>query len=270
MEIVEAYYDANTQHEWERLGQRHRTEYAVTMLAFGDYLPRAPATVLDIGGGPGRYAIALAQQGYAVTLLDLSRNNLDFARAKAQEVGVELAACVHGSAVDLSAFPSEYFDVVLLMGPLYHLLAEQARHTALREAGRVLKLGGVIGATFITRYAPVRDSAKREPAWIVEHAEEMQRILETGVLEHSWGGFTDAYFTHPTEVRPLFEAFGFEPLDLIAAEGVVAWIEEGLNMASAAVWDAWVRLNYRLGKDPSVHGAAAHLLYIGRKGQAES
>ncbi len=30
-------------------------------------------------------------------------------------------------------------------------------------------------------------------------------------------------------------------------------------------WEAWVTLNYQLGKDPSVHGGAEHLLYVGRK-----
>ena len=265
MSVVEQYYDANVQLEWERLSVRHRTEYAVTMQVFADYLPQPPATVLDIGGGPGRYAIALAQQGYAVTLLDLSHNNLAFARAKAQEADVELAGYMCGNALDLSVFPSERFDVVLLMGPLYHLLTEEERHTAICEARRVLRRGGVLCAAFITRYAPLHDAAKREPASVVEHAEESQRILDTGVLVHSWGGFTDAYFAHPLEVKPLLETHGFQTLNLIAVEGIVGWIEEAVNATSGEVWDAWVRVNYRIGKDPCVHGAAAHLLYVGRK-----
>jgi len=51
---------------------RHRTEFAVTMRALADHLPPPPARVLDCGGGPGRYAIELARQGYEVTLFDLS------------------------------------------------------------------------------------------------------------------------------------------------------------------------------------------------------
>jgi 2-polyprenyl-3-methyl-5-hydroxy-6-metoxy-1,4-benzoquinol methylase len=238
-------------------------------------LPKPPASILDIGGGPGRYSVALAQQGYTVTLFDLSQSNLAFARMKAQEAGVTLAGYVRGSAVDLSTCASECasesgsecFDVVLLMGPLYHLLTETERHVALREARRVLKTGGIIAAAFITRYAPIRDAAKRNPAWAVNCESQLGALLETGVLVNTTG-FTDAYFAHPVEVRPLLESHGFETLDLIATEGVVAWIEEALNGTSDdAVWEAWVRLNYRLGKDPSVHGAAAHLLYVGRKGQ---
>ncbi len=59
MNEIEAFYDENAQYEWERL-ERHRTEFAVTLRALKDYLPPAPAKILDVGGGPGRYAIALA------------------------------------------------------------------------------------------------------------------------------------------------------------------------------------------------------------------
>lgn len=63
MSKVERFYDQNPQYEWERL-ERHRTEFAVTMRVLEDYLPQPPAKILDVGGGPGRYAIALTQRGY--------------------------------------------------------------------------------------------------------------------------------------------------------------------------------------------------------------
>ena len=52
---------------------RHRTEFAITQCAIAEYLPTSPAQVLDDGGGPGRYALWLAETGHAVTLLDLSQ-----------------------------------------------------------------------------------------------------------------------------------------------------------------------------------------------------
>lgn len=42
-------------------------------------------------------------------------------------------------------------------------------------------------------------------------------------------------------------------------------IEEKINELTGETFDAWVELNYKLGKDPSVHGAAEHILYVGRK-----
>src|SRR5438552_1627132 len=108
---VERYYDseAGPQVEWNRL-DKHRTEFALTMCALQEYMPKPPANILDIGGGPGRYAFALTQQGYIVTLLDLSRGNLEFAKTKAEEAGVQLAGYIHGNALDLSQFAEESYD----------------------------------------------------------------------------------------------------------------------------------------------------------------
>ena len=60
------YYDSNAGHEWERLA-RHRVEFALTQATVSEYGPSAPADILDVGGGPGRYAIWLADQGHRVS-----------------------------------------------------------------------------------------------------------------------------------------------------------------------------------------------------------
>lgn len=47
---IAEYYEADVQHEWDRLAHR-RTEFAITMKAFEEYLPPSPTRVLDVGGG---------------------------------------------------------------------------------------------------------------------------------------------------------------------------------------------------------------------------
>jgi ubiquinone/menaquinone biosynthesis C-methylase UbiE len=263
--VIEQFYDDNVQREWERL-DRHRTEFAVTLRALREHLPRPPARLIDIGGGPGRYAIALAQQGYAVTLVDLSQSCLDFAQARAREAGVAFADVVRADAVDLTRVAAESYDAALLMGPLYHLIEAADRRKAANEAARVLRPGGLIFAAIITRYAPIRWAAKNAPTYISERREEFERIMITGMNPvRPGGGFTEAYFAHPSELVPLMQVGGFETIDLIACEGVVSMIEEQINELSDNVWEAWVNVNYQVGKDPSVHGTAEHLLYVGKK-----
>jgi ubiquinone/menaquinone biosynthesis C-methylase UbiE len=265
MSKIEKFYDAKVVYEWERL-ERHRTEFAVTMQALRDYLPRPSAKILDIGGGPGRYAIALAKQGYNVTLLDISKRCLEFARNKAKETKVRLSEFIHGNATNLKMFSAESYDAVLLMGPMYHLLSLSEREKALQEARRVLKKEGLIFASFIMRYAVIRWAAKNEPSWILEHQQRVRKLLVTGILEeHKENTFTDAYFADPLEIKPLMKSNGFKTMDLIACEGVISMIEDKVNELKGDLWDAWVELNYKLGKDPTVHGAAEHLLHVGRK-----
>jgi len=123
---VQSFYDRQPELEWGRLDV-HRMEFAVTLRAMKEYLPKPPAAVLDIGGGPGRYALTLTQSGYDVTLCDLSPASLDVARKKAQDCGVHFNDVFQADARDLKRIPNGKYDTVLLMGPLYHLLAEEDR-----------------------------------------------------------------------------------------------------------------------------------------------
>lgn len=260
---IELLYDGEPGREWQRM-DRHRTEFAVTLRALTGRLPPPPARVLDCGGGPGRYAIELARRGYEVTLLDLSAKCLQLAREKAAEAGVTLAGYERGTATDLARFPDETFDAVLLLGPLYHLLAEADRRQALIEARRVLKLGGPLFAAFISRYAVLRWAAAHEPTWPLENPELVASILSTGVLPPPEAGSRAfvAHLARPTEIVPLCRSVGLEVVTVLGVEGLVSMIESGVNALSGAAWDLWADLNYRLAADPSLHGGVEHLLAV--------
>jgi S-adenosylmethionine-dependent methyltransferase len=263
---VQASYDGDPEREWQRL-ERHRTEFAVTLRALGDHLPAPPARVLDVGGGPGRYAIHLAQQGYEVTLFDLSAACLQMARERAAAAGATLAEVTQGTATDLSHYPDEAFDAVLFMGPLYHLLEADRRRQAMAEAVRVLRSGGMLFAAFITRYAGLRWAAVNDPLWPLENRQMLERVMEDGVQPPRGApgsGFV-AWFAHPNEVEPLLSGAGLRLVTILGVEGVVSMIEEGVNALRGEAWELWVDLNYRLAADPSIHGCVEHLLAVAAK-----
>ena len=106
--------------------------------------------------GPGRYAVALAAQGYQVTLLDLSQENLTVAQKKATESHVTLAGTIHANATHLPMIANETYDAALLLGATVSFAATQTdRHAAVNEAVRILKPGGVLFAAFLGPYDPV-------------------------------------------------------------------------------------------------------------------
>ena len=135
---------------------------------------------------------------------------------------------------------------------------------ALAESRRVLKTGGIIAAAFLCRFAPLRFAAQRLPEWIVHNAERMERILTTG-RDDQPKTFTHAYLSRPEEVEPFMQSAGFEMCALIGCEGITAGHAEAVNHLTGPLWEQWVNLNYRMGRDPAMHGASDHLLYIGRK-----
>jgi S-adenosylmethionine-dependent methyltransferase len=264
MNRVESFYDNNAQVEWGRF-DRHRTEFAITRRALAQHLPPPPARVLDCGGGPGRYSIYLAQQGYQVTLLDLSAANLSLASQKAQEMGVVLEDVIHGNALDLSFFAPEQFDVVLLLGPLYHLTTDADRRQALGQVLRVLKPGGRIFSAFITLYAGFRDAiAKGYLGDYVEKPELVRHLLDEHVNPPD-SGFTDAWFCHPDEARGLLESFHLRTLAFLGVEGLTAGHEQHINALEEPAFEFWADLIYRFASDPYLLGASDHLLHVGQR-----
>lgn len=180
-------------------------------------------------------------------------------------MGLHPEGIVHANALDLSVFPSESFDAALLMGPLYHLWTAEERLAALREAGRLLKRGGLLFATFISRFAAFRDAAARGFDWVYQKPQTTEKLIATGINVGEQDGFTDAYFTHSNEVIPLGEAAGFETVLRLGCEGVASGHEACINSLEGEHFEIWADLNYRLGKDPAAIGASDHILYIGRK-----
>jgi SAM-dependent methyltransferase len=86
---VRDYYAQFGEREWLRLANAEdgAIEFALTCHALSTCLPKQ-GRILDIGGGPGRYTIWLAERGYRVVLADLSPDLLDIAKVKIDEAGV--------------------------------------------------------------------------------------------------------------------------------------------------------------------------------------
>src|SRR5688572_25033646 len=120
------------------------------------YLQNDTMEILDIGGGAGYYSFWLQEKGHHVTLVDLSSTNISLAKKHSETCGLFLTKMEIGDATSLP-FTNNQFDLVLLLGPLYHLTDRKERITALAEAKRVLKPGGILLSAVISRYASVFD-----------------------------------------------------------------------------------------------------------------
>ena len=148
---IEKFYELTF--EESRLGSGpSRLEELRTRELILRHLPTPPATVLDVGGASGAYAFWLAELGYDVRLIDASARLVGVARQRNASAPRPLAACTLGDARDL-AEANESADVVLLLGPLYHLVDAGDRRQALNEAFRVLRGGGMLIAAGISRWA---------------------------------------------------------------------------------------------------------------------
>ena len=187
---------------------------------FDRYLPRS-GRVLDVGGGPGTHAEYLSGQGFEVTLIDPVDRHVERAR---QRSGGRFKAQL-GDAHDLAA-ADQSVDIVLLMGPLYHLFTIEDRGKALRETRRVLRPGGILVAEVITRHAWILDATVKGLLGTPGIWGQFDENLRTGLSQEpaqTVDGAFWAYFHRPDElVGELLEA-GFIPKATIAVEGF-AWL----------------------------------------------
>jgi len=266
-DAVAELYDAAPEREWRRLDER-RIEFGVTRRALAEFLPPAPAEVIDIGSGPGRYAIPLASEGYSISLVDLSSACLTLAEVEAKRAGVSFSRIQTGSATSLTSFPDASFDAALLLGPLYHLKEESDRTAAVLEALRVLRPGGVLVSAFLSRYSVVRYAAKTRPEQYTDDPDLIESILAHGVGESDRADASflkSCYFSDPVGVAPFMESCGVGTIQVLGCEGVVAEVEERLNDLHDDALRQWIDLNYRLAKAPELVAASAHVLHVGQR-----
>ena len=260
---LHAYYERGEERDRlaEPIGQ---VEFLRTVEVLREHLPPAPATVADIGGGPGRYARWLADEGYAVHHRDLVPLHVE--QLRSDHPGID-SALADARDLDLG---DDSVDAVVLLGPLYHLEDRVERLTALREAARVVRPGGVVVAAAITRWAARLDGVMSKGLY--RTLPDMVRILDevgepTGVLPPLYPGSFTAYTHRPDELRAEVAEAGLEVVDLVVVEGILfalADLEE--RMADPSEREVLLASARALQRVPELLGIGPHLLVVARAG----
>lgn len=255
------FYASGGEHERLRspLGE---LEFARTLEVLSDVLPAAPARILDIGGGTGPYARVLAARGYEVHLLDLAPVHVE----KALELG-GLASARVGDARRLP-WQGGFADAVLLLGPLYHLPAQEERRAALLEARRVLKRGGVLCAAAISRYASLMDGMRA--GYLEDEAFRgiVLADLDGGLHRNPTGDpryFVESQFLTPAQLETEIGAAGFVRAEVRAVQGLVFLDPRfDANWALPELRAFYLEALRRTDRDAGVVAASPHVLATAR------
>ncbi|MGH7598195.1 MAG: class I SAM-dependent methyltransferase [bacterium] len=243
-------------------------ELARTQDILRRHLPAPPAVIFDIGGGPGVYSCWLAQLGYQVHLLDPVPSHIAQAKQLAAQRNAPVASMTIGDARQLD-FADNSADIVLMLGPLYHLLEPKDRRAALQEAHRVLRQGGSLFAAVISRFASALDGLFQGLLDDPQFAQIVERDLRDGKHLNPTNNiiyFTESYFHRVEELAEEIKAAGFHYEKTLAIEGPGGWLQN---------FDAWwneparrkrlLDLMKKLENEPSLIGVSAHVMGIARK-----
>ncbi|GAB3522189.1 methyltransferase domain-containing protein [Photobacterium alginatilyticum] len=218
----------------------------------------------ELGAATGRYSIYYAQKGLEVTAVELVPELVSQLEDNAAEQGVELS--IHEANVtDVHFVPDSSQDIVLILGPLYHIQNESDRQAVIKEAHRILKPNGVAAFAYISRFFVAGLLAKMSSALVTPLV--LGELHETGLVTSKDvdAFFRTGYFATPAEVEDLAQSAGFNIEKHVATDGFGRYIGAEINSLSESEYQAWLQHHLLVCSEPSLLGSSNHGLVIARK-----
>ncbi|WP_206870656.1 class I SAM-dependent methyltransferase [Clostridium zeae] len=241
--------------EDKRLTRRHgQVEYITSMKYIHKCLENKPnAKILDVGAGTGRYSVELANEGYDVTAVELVKHNLGVLKSKGSTV-----KAYQGTALDLSRFSENTFDMTLVFGPMYHLYKFEDKVKALQEAKRVTKVGGVILVAYcMNEYSVITYGFKEN---------NIRTSIENGKLSEDFHVLSepeDLYdYVRIDDINKFNEEAGLQRVKLIAADGPANYMRPTLNAMDEETFGIFIKYHLTTCERHDLLGASAHTLDI--------
>jgi ubiquinone/menaquinone biosynthesis C-methylase UbiE len=240
---------------------QHMTEFLVTSVYLQKYL-RKNLHILDVGSGPGIYSILCAQKGTQVAAFDISKRNIEQLQDQIHNTPLQEKISLHqGNAIDLSTFPDDSFDLVLNMGPLYHLKTAKEKKQAIVESLRVLKPEGILFVAYINKYFKFYQRIMRNDNPI--KWEVMDSIIKNG-----WKHDMDEevfFFLFPFEVEQLFENYDGTILHHASTDATTPLMADVINSMDDEDFAKYMDFHLQFCEDPHLLGSSLHNLLIFNK-----
>ena len=236
-------------------------EFLTTMRYIEKYL-KPGDRIIEIGAGTGRYSHALAQQGYAVDAVELIESNIKIFNVNTQ-LG-ENITITQGNALDLSKFSDKTYDVVLLFGPMYHLYTENDKKTALSEAIRIAKSGGIIIVAYVISDACVVLDGFVNKSWDIFEFMEKEMVDSETFKTHSKP--EDLFeLVRKDDIDNIMKNFTVTRLHYVATNGITGLISGAVEKMDATMFDLYLKYHYSVCEREDMVGVTHHSLDIFKK-----
>lgn len=256
------YYELSDEENRLSKDKAHRVEFITTTYFIDNLIKRKhrPIKILDLGAGTGKYTYYYAKNGHSVTAVDLVPQHIDAISRKINQLqNAQTQELYLGDARDLSFLEADTYDLVLCLGPLYHIQDRQEKIQCLNECKRVLKKQGILAAAYISPFAAFVNQVKKNPEKRLK-----KEVLHLILNQKADGRDIFCYLT-PNEIEELMTELGISFLNHIGTDGVSSLVSDSINQLDDDAFTLWLSFHLQTCEERTILGSSLHGLYLGEK-----
>ena len=253
--LIEYYNKFN---ENKRLDRRHGiVEYTTAMKYIKRYLKKFNnPQIIDIGAGTGKYSIELANMGYNVTAVELVKHNLMTIKKNSTKVNTIL-----GNAINLKKIKDNSYDIVILFGPMYHLISDEDKIKALNEAKRIAKPNGYIFISYyMNEYAIIKHGFMEK---------KIKESIKNDLVDknfHITPKNTDLYsMVRLEDINKYKNIVGLKRVKILSQDGPTDYIRKYINDLDEEEFSIYINYHLSICERKELLGSSSHILEILKK-----
>jgi len=256
-EIIRRYGDGSRE-ENRSSGSRsdYNMEYKYTKKILGRYISK-DSSVLELGCGTGYYGIYLSDRCDSYIGIDIVPANIDVFRSKIKANSLDNVKAYIGDATNLKNEDDEKYEVVLALGPMYHLPPVEVEQV-FKECTRVCKTGGIIIVAYITKVGVYINACLQNPKTYPSKSKN-QSILYDGIDD---GRDSIYWFFSPEEIEEYAKSNNLHILDNL---GVDFTLIPDFNKEIFPNKEAWEMFLDYISTKRSNTGFANHAVMVCKK-----
>lgn len=255
-DLIKEYYASGLEENRFKQDKAHQVEFLTTTRYIDKYLKEGDR-ILEIGAGTGAYSLYYANKGYKVDSVELVESNIDIFKTKItdnMDINVR-----QGTALDLSCYEDNTFDMTLVLGPLYHLYTDEDKNKAIEEALRVTKKGGYIYIAYLTNDSVILSYCLRKHHF----------VNNEGLYDSNY-----KLFDNPKEIFTVFYVdefdkmmakYDIEHIKNVMTDGLSTNMSLYVNDLTDEEFKVWVDYHFSVCERKDLQGYSSHMLYIGKK-----
>lgn len=267
---ITQFYDEYGEREWDRLASSapamDRVNFETHRVMLREFV-RRDDRVLEVGAGPGRFTLELAQIGARVVVADISPRQLELNREKVGSAGLEahVEARHIVDVVDLSKFEDASFDAAVCYGGPISYVFERAGD-AVGELLRVTRPGGNVLISVMSRLGSTQRYLRAVFDLVEQFGLEAVRdVFRTGDLSAEINNGHRLHMFTWAEVETLLAAQPCTTVAASAANYLSLRDDDLLDSLDEDMWRVFLEWEVEACREPGVLGGGTHMIAVLRR-----